>query len=205
MPKKRLVSSELWSLYPNAKPINTNPIVSKEERYRKIDAAERLQRKNLWRHGAKIGFLLGVPVALTITAARIITSLLTTIQPNDIGAAMFAVFSSFAIASVVILLSYSIYKKVNEIFTRHLFNGLPVILLVVINISVIAWGALTITGNGLQGTVAGLMATLITEVFVTIPLIVVCASRISANAKGVTLLLTTVGLLVCGFIITLNY
>ena len=205
MPKTRLTSSELWSLYPNAKPINSNPIVSKEERYRKIDAAERLQRKNLGRHGAKIGLYLGIPVVLTVAAARTITSLLTSIQPNDTGTAMFAVFSSFAIASIVILVSRAIYKEVDELFTKHLFNGRPVILLTVINISVIAWGVFTITGNSLQATIVGLVATLIAGTLVTIPLMLVCASRISANAKVAALLLATIGLLAGGFIITLNY
>jgi len=202
MAKEPLKSSELWSLYPNPKSINSNPLVSTEERYKKIDDAERLLRSKLGNFGILIGFYLSLPVVTAIAAARIITTLLTTIQPNDIGGAMFAVFTSFAVSSAVILLSYSVYRKANEIFIKHLFNGLPVILTIVTAISLIAWSILTLVDTTFIGFTVGLTATLIGGILLSFILLLVCASKVSANVKVITLLLALIGLLIVGFVVT---
>ena len=205
MAKERLAASELWSLYPTPKPINSNPIVSQQERYRKIDAAEQLQRRKLGRYGALIGFYLSVPIVLVIIVGRIITVLLTSIQPNDIGAAMFAVFTSFGMATGLMLLGYLIYKKVDRIFTEHLFNGLPVIFVLVTAISAITWSALGLTGNAMPSIVIGLVSTVAAGTLITIPLILMCASKASANTKVIVLLLSVIVLLAIGFVITLRH
>jgi len=205
MAKERLATSELWSLYPTPKPINANPIVSQQERYRKIDAAEQSQRRKLGRYGALIGFYLSIPVVLVVIVGRIITVLLTSIQPGDIGGAMFAVFTSFGTSAGLMLLGYLIYKKVDRIFTEHLFNGLPVIVVLVTAISAITWSALSITGNAMPGIAIGLASTVAAGTLITIPLILICASKASANFKVIVLLLTVIALLAIGFVITLQH
>lgn len=205
MAKTPLKPSELWSLYPHPKSFNTKPIISKEDRYKKIEAAEQQKRKGLGRHGHTIGFLLSLPIVLTIAASHIIVHLITSIQPSDIGAAMSAVFSSFTISAIVLLTTKAIYKKVDTIFNEHLFNGLPLIVLLATTNAVIAWNALTLTGNDFQGIATGLAATVALSTIVSTVLMIACASRMHANLKAILLLLTVILFLITGFIITLQH
>lgn len=153
----------------------------------------------LGRYGAQIGFYRALLVVVAVAAGRLIWTMMTSIQPNDIGGAMFAVFTSFACAIATVIMGFLIYKKVDTIFNKHLFNGLPVIVMLVTANSVIAWIALTAFAHsivGLAGFALAMTATIVAAVLTAVPLIAMCASRASANKKVSALLTTIIALLI---------
>lgn len=116
--------SELTTLYPKVRPINSNPISTPAEIAERHQKALDNQVRSLRNMTFKIGLFIAGPYILTLFTIQQVIIRIVYISPGDIGGGMSIVFASFLFATATVFSTYFLFHRVKEIFNHS--HGLKV-------------------------------------------------------------------------------
>ena len=178
--------SELISLYPTAKPLNPNPISTPEQIIVRRQKAHEHHVRSLRKSAFRVGVYVSLPYIVGLFTIQQIVGRIPYLSNNDIGGAMFVVFSSFLFLSSTIFGGYFLWQKTTNLMNQHGLRSWPIITATVVGVIGMTPFALRIVQlipTGFVSYAAALGVIMLVGVIAAASLVYIWTSRISYRIK----------------------
>ena len=177
---------ELAALYPEAKPINSNPISTPAEIADRKQKTYEKQVKLLRQDAPKIGVYVAAPYVLGLFAIQYVVMRILDIAPGDIGGAMFIVFASFFVTTLTVFIAYYLFNRASDVFNSHYLKAWPIITTIFISMvgsTPLALRLMQPIPLELLGYLASLALIMLVTIVISTCLIYIWTSKLSPKKK----------------------